>query len=165
MGETPGWFGKPSLVYLIFDKDDRLLYIGSTMDLAGRMERHRLKAVWWPQMARVETEGGFSWRAPAYERERELIHALKPLYNRPPGPPPGTLPAGRRTPEFNALDEEIIRLRAAGKTGEEIMAVTGLRLKGLRGRVKRLLAEGRTTQRPKGNAALPPERRRRRGYP
>ena len=44
------------IVYLFYDEDDRLLYVGTSGVFPSRLEQHRHKAAWWTQTARVEIE-------------------------------------------------------------------------------------------------------------
>jgi DNA-binding CsgD family transcriptional regulator len=147
------WLRRPGFVYLAYDVQGRLLYVGSTIHVGRRLMEHEENAPWWPQVARIDIEGPFDWRVPAYERETELIRDRKPLYNQRPGPPPGTVRARLRRQltamdEQHPQDEEIIRLRQAGKTRGEIMAALGISEKSLAKIVKRLLATGRVSRVP-----------------
>ncbi|MER7280482.1 hypothetical protein ABT369_39195 [Dactylosporangium sp. NPDC000244] len=67
-------------VYLHYDADDVLLYVGITEGVHGRAKKHAYEAA-WPQFA---SYGTFVWcmhREEAKERERELIHAMRPIFN------------------------------------------------------------------------------------
>jgi hypothetical protein len=146
------WIKQPGYIYLAYDAAGQLLYVGSTIHVGRRLMEHEEGSPWWSQVARIEIEGPFNWRVPAYERETQLIHDRKPLYNQRPGPPPGTVRARPRRQltanEQHPQDEEIIRLRRAGKTRGEIMAALGISEKSLAKIVKRLLATGRAARVP-----------------
>lgn len=74
-------------IYRCYDAEDRLLYIGCTMDVEGRIQAHR--ASWGNpasaylilRMARYEAEGPFVGRIAGRNAEREAIAAEAPLLN------------------------------------------------------------------------------------
>jgi predicted GIY-YIG superfamily endonuclease len=123
------------VVYLAYDADGQLLYAGMSGSLPVRMRDHRVAHDWWKQVARIELEH-FSTRAEALAREAQLIGRLRPPRNRMVGH------------GWSPWDEEIIRLRRAGKTRGEIMAALGIKEKALAKIVKRLLATGRVSRVP-----------------
>lgn len=47
---------EPAVVYFHRDKDGHVLYIGATIDLAKRTQRHQHSAEWWPLVASVTVE-------------------------------------------------------------------------------------------------------------
>ena len=73
-------------VYLCYDAQDRLLYVGITARGVWRNRQHSYRSTWWPQMVRQEWEH-FVTRYEAICRENELIATLNPIYNiiRPTG--------------------------------------------------------------------------------
>lgn len=67
-------------VYVVFDGDDDVLYIGRTKDLYARMRGHRSQSAWFRQMRRVEftpCDGLTEARAV----EKSLISAFRPDAN------------------------------------------------------------------------------------
>lgn len=66
-------------VYRFFDENDRLLYVGLSMNFDGRLAKHRRKP-WWPQVARTEIEW-FDGRESAKTAEKIAIHHENPVYN------------------------------------------------------------------------------------
>lgn len=67
-------------LYLWFDADGVLIYLGITGDLAVRQTRHAKRSSWGDFAARSEVRW-FPSRAEAEEAERELIHQLRPVFN------------------------------------------------------------------------------------
>ena len=67
-------------VYLAYDADGRLLYVGFSTNLATRVGPHRANSRWWPLVRRLEVEH-FLTVADARDRERELIRTLQPPFN------------------------------------------------------------------------------------
>lgn len=70
----------PSYVYRIFAEDGLLLYIGSTLDLPTRLQRHSYGAKWFPLAHRVELEE-FESREAALVAEREAVRRENPAGN------------------------------------------------------------------------------------
>lgn len=71
---------KPHALYRFFDRTDALLYVGITMDLAGRMSQHRKDKPWWVDVHHISIEH-FDNRASVLAAERAAIASEKPLYN------------------------------------------------------------------------------------
>lgn len=67
-------------VYRLYDANDRLLYVGCTSQLQHRMTSHARLQAWWPDVARLESEGPYS-RAEGLRREQNAIWYGRPLYN------------------------------------------------------------------------------------
>lgn len=68
-------------VYRWYDATGRLLYIGCTVDLAGRMRVHRSKGSdWVPLAAHVEVES-HPTRTAGYAAEKAAILEEQPIYN------------------------------------------------------------------------------------
>jgi hypothetical protein len=68
-------------VYLCFDADDTLLYVGITVSGFERFAGHRKNgSVWTRDVARIEIEH-LATRKDAADRERELIQTLHPKHN------------------------------------------------------------------------------------
>ncbi|MEU3452267.1 GIY-YIG nuclease family protein [Micromonospora sp. NPDC006766] len=94
-GETPDpvWLQHQSLndflhelrsdetaLYLWYDADNVLIYIGITEDLASRQNRHAKRSSWAAFAAHCEVRRRPS-RPNAEQLERELIRELRPLFN------------------------------------------------------------------------------------
>lgn len=71
----------PCSVYLAYDSEDTLLYVGVTARGVWRARQHGYRSEWWPKMARQEWEH-FDNRNDALDREAELIAERNPLYNK-----------------------------------------------------------------------------------
>lgn len=71
-----GW----AAVYRLFDKDGRLLYIGSTVDPDRRWQQHRRERRWWSEVAGYKLDW-HQGRSRAYKAEDAAIKAERPLYN------------------------------------------------------------------------------------
>lgn len=68
------------VVYRAFDSDGRLLYVGMTSNLCGRLTTHRRNGVWY-QEAAVWTIEGFADRSSAWKVEQAAIYGEHPLHN------------------------------------------------------------------------------------
>lgn len=128
------------VIYLAYDAYDGLLYIGSTGDFPKREVQHRAETPWWSQVAYVKFERA-SWRGEAYAKETQLIHELRPRYNRSPGPPQGFV--GHVDPRWLARDERIIELRQAGVKWGAVAREVGISEGKLAKRIRRLRETGR----------------------
>jgi hypothetical protein len=81
-------------VYRAYDAQGALLYVGMTERLDKRLQLHRSKALWWPQMARLSCEF-YETYGVAFNVERHEILDLDPVHNQirrhpletPPEPP------------------------------------------------------------------------------
>jgi excinuclease UvrABC nuclease subunit len=71
----------PTCVYVAYDDDDRVLYVGATVNFRTRMSEHRASSAWWPLASRIEQELHPD-RQTALTREAELIKQLDPPYNK-----------------------------------------------------------------------------------
>ena len=67
-------------VYLAYDHEDAVLYVGLTGQGISRAFGHQESSAWWEQMAYQRWEH-FASRNRALEREAELITILQPPYN------------------------------------------------------------------------------------
>ena len=89
---------KVHVLYRMFDRDNRLLYIGLTNNPKGRFGNHRDTQRWWDQVDHITVEN-FPSREELIKAERAAIEAEKPInnvvYNR-----------GRETPEERSEREE-----------------------------------------------------------
>lgn len=72
---------QPTSVYRYYDVDDLLIYVGITSRGMTRNREHNATKEWWPYVSRQEVEH-FGSRERAAERERSLIHAFRPPFNR-----------------------------------------------------------------------------------
>lgn len=72
-------------VYRAYDVDGRLLYVGISMSLQGRLTKHR-RAAWWPLTDEITVQW-FDGREAAKSAERAAITNENPIYNLSrPGP-------------------------------------------------------------------------------
>jgi excinuclease UvrABC nuclease subunit len=76
-----GFVDEAANVYWLYDKDDVLLYVGSTTSLRTRLHHHYNKASWYQRANRLETRVCEN-RAEALDIEREAIRRLAPMFNR-----------------------------------------------------------------------------------
>lgn len=70
----------PVYVYRCYDTDDRLLYIGATKHLWGRLREHAYVTWWAPQVVRVKATVHPS-REAARHQERLAIRRERPRWN------------------------------------------------------------------------------------
>lgn len=70
----------PHFVYRCFDAEQRLLYVGCSVSPSQRIEQHRAKSWWWPQVARTRLLW-FPNREYALHKEREAIAVEQPRWN------------------------------------------------------------------------------------
>lgn len=69
-------------LYRMFDKDDRLLYIGISMSALARLAQHAREQVWIMEVARVEIETRACTRQEIMDAELKAIRMERPLYNK-----------------------------------------------------------------------------------
>lgn len=67
-------------LYKLYDKDDRLLYIGITSDIVRRFRQHSQEKEWWWDVADIEVVR-FLTRQAARTEEHLLIMMLHPVHN------------------------------------------------------------------------------------
>ncbi|MCE7081201.1 GIY-YIG nuclease family protein [Streptomyces sp. ST2-7A] len=67
-------------VYRIYDRRDRLLYIGVAVKPEQRIQRHNSTAAWW-MLARTQSVEWFATRAEAELQEMRAVRREGPLYN------------------------------------------------------------------------------------
>ena len=67
-------------IYRAFDVDDRLLYVGRTVDVEKRFSQHRALAPWWSSMVRSAIDGPFDFES-VVAYERHAINTERPLWN------------------------------------------------------------------------------------
>jgi hypothetical protein len=75
----------PTSVYLYYDKYDVLIYVGITRRGIRRQGEHNATKEWWPLVARQGVEH-FATREDALVRERSLIEAHTPPFNKQHNP-------------------------------------------------------------------------------
>lgn len=75
----------PTSVYRYYDSDDLLIYVGITSRGIARNREHNTSKEWWPHVARQEVEH-FDTRELAADRERSLIQAFRPPFNKQHNP-------------------------------------------------------------------------------
>lgn len=66
-------------VYRAYDEDGDLLYVGISMNLDGRLAKHR-GSIWWPEVDEI-TVKWFDGREAAKSAERRAIAEEQPRYN------------------------------------------------------------------------------------
>ena len=71
---------RPSYVYLCFDSDDGVLYVGVTFDIESRANGHRRQSPWWPLVDHVDLGPAMGRRA-ALDLEQDLIDHHQPPHN------------------------------------------------------------------------------------
>lgn len=71
---------KPHAVYLVYDEDDQLLYVGMTEDLDRRFMTHAVSSPWWGDAHRLVVES-YDGYADAANAERAAILHQGPLFN------------------------------------------------------------------------------------
>lgn len=72
---------KPHALYRFFDGEDRLLYIGITVNPGGRFGQHSDDKPWWSEIARIAMEPHPD-RGAVLEAERRAIVSERPRYNK-----------------------------------------------------------------------------------
>lgn len=79
---SPRWHinGRRTAVYRLYDAEDRLLYVGITVNPKSRLRDHRTKKPWWHEVARTETRW-FDTRPEAEDVEGVAIRDERPLYD------------------------------------------------------------------------------------
>ena len=70
-------------VYRVYDAEDRLLYVGCSVNIDTRMGQHRKDSAWFPYMAHWTAEAPIRFED-ARQREREVIEAEHPWFNATP---------------------------------------------------------------------------------
>ena len=92
----------PTSLYLYYDSNDLLLYVGITKRGMSRNREHNATQEWWPFVARQEVEH-FRSRGAALIAEKETIRRLYPPFNK------------HHNPEYHAMRQAYLDLRASGK--------------------------------------------------
>ncbi|MDX3183512.1 GIY-YIG nuclease family protein [Streptomyces sp. ME02-7008A-1] len=89
-------------LYRLFDGDDQLLYVGTSVDPQNRWEQHAREKLWWSAVARATVE----WhpdRTSAMAAERAAIKAEEPLHNDKATPDEAVFPyRGARGPSVDS---------------------------------------------------------------
>lgn len=71
---------KTHALYRFFGHDEELLYVGITMNPAGRWPKHRSDKPWWAEVATITVET-FESRREALDAETEAIKTEHPRHN------------------------------------------------------------------------------------
>lgn len=71
---------KRTALYRLYDADDRLLYVGISVNPKQRFRAHAATKRWWGDVERATSEW-FENRGLAFMAEIEAIHAENPLHN------------------------------------------------------------------------------------
>jgi len=73
---------RPHDLYRFYDADDRLLYVGISLNAAQRASQHKAEKSWWSDVRRMEvTPLGVTTRFDAEQVERSAIEDERPLHN------------------------------------------------------------------------------------
>lgn len=72
---------RQSRIYRLYSADDRLLYVGATINLQQRLRDHGQDKGWWPEVARTEVSEPYESWGLAHAAEIEAIRAEQPVYN------------------------------------------------------------------------------------
>lgn len=67
-------------IYRIYDRSDRLLYLGIAVDPSKRIQKHNSTAAWW-HLAELQSVEWFDTRAEAERQEMRAVRSEGPLYN------------------------------------------------------------------------------------
>lgn len=113
---------RPHVLYRMYDAARRLLYVGITMNVAGRMAEHRGEKHWWSDIATIELQH-FTSRKAVERAEREAIRAERPAFNVmhvPTEREPGT--GSRRTTPLRTTQIDDGPWAAFGRACDEIGA-------------------------------------------
>lgn len=70
----------PNVLYRMYDSQDRLLYVGITVDPAMRFAHHRGSKAWWREIARIALSH-YDCRVDLARAERAAIRDEHPLHN------------------------------------------------------------------------------------
>lgn len=68
-------------VYRAYDEFERLLYVGMSTNIVGRISKHRHQKPWWREPVVAITEEWFDTRAEALAAEAVAIRNEDPIYN------------------------------------------------------------------------------------
>lgn len=98
-------------VYLYYDASDNLIYVGITDRGITRNREHNGRAEWWQYVARQEVEH-LPARREAEDRERELIRAWRPPFNKQHNPEY----AERRAEYLDWITQPPVDAAALGRT-------------------------------------------------
>jgi predicted GIY-YIG superfamily endonuclease len=71
---------RQTVLYRVFDSDDRLIYAGISLQFFARMQQHRNHSTWFDKMAKVTVQK-FETRGEAIAAEAKAIHEEDPLMN------------------------------------------------------------------------------------
>jgi excinuclease UvrABC nuclease subunit len=75
-----GFVSEAANVYWLYDKDDVLIYVGSTISLRARLRHHRQNTHWFRKANRLKTDF-FETREKAIVVEKEAIREEAPIHN------------------------------------------------------------------------------------
>lgn len=104
------WGEDECYVYMAYNEDRRLLYVGISTDVFRRMGSHATSAEWYPQMCYLMLEV-YPTRRDAEDREAELIHDYRPRYNT--ARPTGSRKGRENVPEAPFQARRLARMHAA----------------------------------------------------
>lgn len=67
-------------VYVAYDRDDVVQYVGMTSNIYSRLGNHSIKSPWWAMSSRIVLHRAANERA-ARRLERSMIQSLRPVFN------------------------------------------------------------------------------------
>lgn len=70
----------PHDLYRHWDKDDRLLYVGTSINALYRAGMHRTQKCWWDDVVTITVEH-FPDKVAALRAEKRAVRTESPLYN------------------------------------------------------------------------------------
>lgn len=116
---------RPHALYRFRDAAGQLLYIGITVDIAGRFPRHAAEKPWWRDVTRIDVEA-LPGRAEALEAERAAIQAERPVHNvRHNGDRPATASMPPRPPVEAFVGSYFLAPDPRGWQGQILSRVRG----------------------------------------
>lgn len=71
---------RPHTLYRFYDSAERLLYVGTTVNLPVRIQQHQAGKSWWAEVATTRTEH-YSDQRSARSAEQAVIESERPRYN------------------------------------------------------------------------------------
>lgn len=82
---------RPHVLYRMYDRGDRLLYVGITADMSDRIQGHREGKGWWGEVVTIRLEH-YPNRLAALRAEKQAISSENPVHNISPGHEGGRTP-------------------------------------------------------------------------
>lgn len=105
---------EPTSLYLYYDQNSLLLYVGITKRGISRNHEHNSTKEWWRFVARQEVQH-FPDRPQALRAERQMIETYRPPFN------------VQHNPDHKLMREAYLQLRAEGRLPSRATAQQGLK--------------------------------------